>query len=424
MTNINTHTLPTGTTLFGARAKAASKSLAIASTGTKNRFLAHYSERIKKATNQILEANAKDSANAIAAGISGAFLDRLTLNIKRVDQILEGLAKVAELPDPIGSLRESRTMPNGLQINKVGVPLGVVFFIYESRPNVTVDAVALCVKSGNSVLLRGGAEAFESNRILADLACESLTDAGLSPDSVILVPPRPRELVDHLLADSAHVDLVIPRGGKDLINRVVGGAKMPVIKHFTGNCHVYIESSADPEMAIDIVVNAKCQRPGTCNAAESLLIDRALSSTILPRLLEALDSKGVEIRGCQESMAHFPKGKIASESDFFTEYNELVISVRIVADMEEAIECIAKYGSGHTEAIVTSSDEKAREFTHRVDSSAVMVNASTRFNDGFELGLGAEIGISTDKFHARGPCGLMELTSTKYIVQGNGHVRQ
>ena len=411
------------TALFGPRAKAASKSLAIASTSTKNRFLACYADLIKKEAIQILEANNKDTASASAAGISGAFLDRLTLNPKRLEQILDGLAQVANLPDPVGALREKRTMPNGLQINKVGVPLGVVFFIYESRPNVTVDAVALCVKSGNSVLLRGGSEAYESNRILADLACHALIEVGLCPDCVILVPPRPRELVDFILADSAHVDLVIPRGGKDLITRVVARAKMPVIKHYTGNCHVYIESSADPQMAIEIVVNAKCQRPGTCNAAESLLIDRAISRTILPSILGALDSQGVEIRGCRETVGLFPKSIAASEEDYSTEFNDLVLSVRIVADMNEAIEAIEKYGSGHTEAIVTCSDEKAAEFTHRVDSSAVMVNASTRFNDGFELGLGAEIGISTDKFHARGPCGLMELTSTKYIVQGKGHVR-
>lgn len=423
MTMTSTSVLQSETALFGTRAKAASKSLAIASTNTKNRFLACYADRIKKAATAILAANAKDTEAASSAGISGAFLDRLALNSRRLDQILEGLGQVVSLPDPIGGVRETRTMPNGLHINKVGVPLGVVFFIYESRPNVTVDAVALCVKSGNSVLLRGGSEAYESNRIFADLASQALIEVGLSPDSVILVPPRPRELVDLLLADSAHVDLVIPRGGKDLITRVVSRAKMPVIKHYTGNCHVYIEASADPKMAIAIVVNAKCQRPGTCNAAESLLIDRSISPTLLPQLLTDLDSSGVEIRGCPETIALFPKAKPASEEDYFTEYNDLVISVRVVADMNEAIERIQKFGSGHTEAIVTSSEEKAKEFTHRVDSSAVMVNASTRFNDGFELGLGAEIGISTDKFHARGPCGLMELTSTKYIVQGNGHVR-
>lgn len=408
---------------FGPRAKAASRSLALASTITKNKFLESYAVQIKKAATQILEANKKDTLAASAAGISGAFLDRLTLTPKRLDQILEGLAQVATLPDPIGGVRESRTMPNGLQINKVGVPLGVVFFIYESRPNVTVDAVALCVKSGNSVILRGGSEAYESNRILADLASMALIEVGLSPDCVILVPPRPRELVDLLLEDSTNVDLVIPRGGKDLITRVVAKAKMPVIKHYTGNCHVYVEASADPEMAINIVVNSKCQRPGTCNAAESLLVDRAISRSILPNLLSALHSKGVEIRGCPETLALFPNALAASEDDYFTEYNDLVISVRIVSDINEAMDRIEMYGSGHTEAIVTSSPEKANEFIHRVDSSALMVNASTRFNDGFELGLGAEIGISTDKFHARGPCGLMELTSTKYIVQGKGHVR-
>lgn len=423
MTTKSTPDLHLETKQLSVRAKAASRTLAIASTATKNRFLECYGELIRKTIPEILEANAKDTAAASTAGISGAFLDRLTLNDRRLDQILEGLGQVRKLPDPIGGIRETRTMPNGLQINKVGVPLGVVFFIYESRPNVTVDAIALCVKSGNAVLLRGGSEAFESNKIFATLASRALIQVGLSPDCVILVPPRPRELVDLLLADSDNVDLVIPRGGKDLITRVVAGAKMPVIKHYTGNCHVYIESSADPVMAKEILVNAKCQRPGTCNAAESLLIDRSLSRSLLPQLLLALDANGVEIRGCPETIAVFPKAKTASEEDYFTEFNDLVISVKMVSGLEEAIQRIQTYGSGHTEAIVTSSEEKAREFTHQVDSSAVMVNASTRFNDGFELGLGAEIGISTDKFHARGPCGLAELTSTKYIVQGKGHVR-
>ncbi len=409
---------------FGPRAKAASRALALASTDLKNRFLKHYGDRIRQAVPMILEANAKDTTIAVSKGISGAFLDRLTLSPDRINQIVEGLIQVIHLPDPIGGIRESRTMPNGLVVNKVGVPLGVVFFIYESRPNVTVDAIALCVKSGNAVLLRGGSESFESNKVLTSLATEALAEVGLIQDAVILVPPRPRELVDVLLADSAHIDLVIPRGGKALIERVVKGAKMPVIKHFTGNCHVYVEASADAQMALEIVVNSKCQRPGTCNAAESLLIDKALSSTIAPLLLKALESKGVEIRGCEETVAIWPKAVRATDLDFFTEYNDLVMSVRLVNGLNEAIAHIQKYGSGHTEAIVTSSQERANEFTRQVDSAAVMVNASTRFNDGFELGLGAEIGISTDKFHARGPCGLMEMTSTKYIVQGEGQIRR
>ncbi len=409
---------------FGPRSKAASWALALTSTELKNQFLRLYGQLIGEAVPLILEANSRDIAYALSNGLTGAFLDRLTLCPDRIRQIVEGLIQVTHLPDPIGGIRESRTMPNGLVVNKVGVPLGVVFFIYESRPNVTVDAIALCVKSGNAVLLRGGSESFHSNEILVSLATKALGEVGLNPDSVILVPPRPRELVDLLLADPDHIDLVIPRGGKALIERVVKGAKMPVIKHFTGNCHVYVESSADAQMALDIVVNSKCQRPGTCNALESLLIDKSLSHSIAPILLKALEAKGVEIRGCEETMAIWPQAVLATESDFFTEYNDLVISVRMVNGLDEGIAHIQKYGSGHTEAIVTNSVEMANEFTRRVDSAAVMVNASTRFNDGFELGLGAEIGISTDKFHARGPCGLMEMTSTKYIVNGTGQIRR
>ncbi len=424
MANSNPNPVSSDPNSYGPRSKVAFRELALASTELKNRFLKNYGERIRQAAPLILEANAKDTSIAVSNGISGAFLDRLTLNAERINQIVEGLIQVTHLPDPIGGIRESRTMPNGLVVNKVGVPLGVVFFIYESRPNVTVDAIALCVKSGNAVLLRGGSESFESNKVLTSLAQEALEAVGLIQDAVILVPPRPRELVDLLLADSAHIDLVIPRGGKALIERVVKGAKMPVIKHFTGNCHVYVEASADAQMALEIVVNSKCQRPGTCNAAESLLIDKSLSHSIVPLLFQELENRGVEIRGCEETMAIWPKAIPATELDFFTEYNDLVISVRLVNGLDEAIAHIQKYGSGHTEAIVTTSLEMANEFTRIVDSAAVIVNASTRFNDGFELGLGAEIGISTDKFHARGPCGLMEMTSTKYIVQGVGQIRR
>ncbi len=409
---------------FGSKAKKASIALGWSSTEQKNRFLKSYAQLLRENQALVLEANAHDRVKAVEQGISGAFLDRLTLSPARIEQIVQGLEQVMALPDPVGEVRECHNRPNGLKISKVGVPLGVVFFIYESRPNVTADAIALCVKSGNAVILRGGLEAFASNEILVALAGKALSATGMDPDLVQLVPPRPRELMDELLADAAHIDLVIPRGGRDLIERVVSRAKMPVMKHFTGNCHVYIEESASFAMARSILINAKCQRPGVCNAAESLLIDRKIAGSFLPGLIAALLEQGVEIRGCAQTQAVSPQVKPATEEDYATEYASLMISAKVVENMEEAIGHIARYGSGHTEAIVTASLEASRIFTARVDSSAVMVNASTRFNDGFELGLGAEIGISTDKFHARGPCGLKELTSTKYIVEGWGHVRE
>lgn len=409
---------------FGPRAKKASIPLSWAETVSKNRFLSEYSDRIGKNRDRLIQANLKDLAKAKEAGISGAFLDRLTLTPNRINQIIQGLQQVISLPDPVGQVRESRVHLNGLKISKVGVPLGVVFFIYESRPNVTVDAIALCIKSGNAVILRGGSEAFESNTLLVELASQSLEETGFSCDLAQLVPPKPREWMDDLLVDSDHIDLVIPRGGKDLITRVVAKAKMPVIKHYTGNCHIYLEKTASLSMAREILINSKCQRPGVCNAAESLLVDKEIASRFLPVLIENLLENRVEIRGCPQTQAFSAQIRPATEEDFFTEYTDLIISVKVVENINEAVSHIAKYGSGHTEAIVTNSLEASRIFTTRVDSSAVMVNASTRFNDGFELGLGAEIGISTDKFHARGPCGLTELTSTKYIVEGWGQVRE
>jgi len=420
------HSEPTAVTSvqeFGPLAKKASKTLAWATTREKNLFLEDYAHRIQRLKNQLIEANQADVHRAQDQGISGAFLDRLTLDEKRIASMLEGLSQVGTLADPVGQVRESRTAANGLKISKVGVPLGVVFFIYESRPNVTVDAVALCVKSGNAVVLRGGSEAVDSNTLLVSWARESLVKTGLPENACQLVPPRPRAWMDSLLEDAAHIDLVIPRGGRELIERVVRKARMPVIKHYTGNCHVYVEKSACPQMALSLLINSKCQRPGVCNAAESLLVDEAIAASWLPGALKALFENKVEVRGCPATQALDPRVKPASNDDFFTEYNDLILSVRIVKDIHEAIDHIGHYASGHTEAIVTNSIEASRLFTTRVDSSAVMVNASTRFNDGFELGLGAEIGISTDKFHARGPCGLNELTSSKFLVEGWGQVR-
>jgi glutamate-5-semialdehyde dehydrogenase len=314
--------------------------------------------------------------------------------------------------------------PNGLLVQKVGVPLGVIFFIYESRPNVTLDAAGLCVKSGNAVILRGGSEALATNTALVDIIRDGLVEVGLPADAVQLVNNPDRAAVGHLLRMNQWIDLAIPRGGEELIRRVAEEARMPVLKHYKGNCHVYVDRSADLKMAERIVVNAKCQRPGVCNAAESLLIHQAVAPTFLPLVADALQRRGVELRGCEQSRRLAPDMKPASEDDFAAEYMDLIMSVKVVADLDEAIGHIARYGSQHSDAVVTNDLATARRFTAEVDSSAVLVNASTRFNDGFEFGLGAEIGISTDKFHARGPCGLQELSSYKYIVYGEGQVRE
>jgi glutamate-5-semialdehyde dehydrogenase len=406
------------------RAKAASRTLAQAPTAAKNRWLLASASALESRQGELLEANAKDVAAAPAFGLNAAAIDRLTLNVKRIAAMAEGLRQVAALPDPVGEVREAMQRPNGLQVMKVGVPLGVVFFIYESRPNVTADAAALCVKSGNAVILRGGKEAIHSNTALHRLLSDELSRAGLPADAVQLVPTTDRQAVGYLLSMSEYIDLAIPRGGKSLIERVAAEATMPVLKHFDGVCHVYVDAAADLEMAERIVLNAKCQRPGTCNAAESLLVHRDVADAFLPRIGAALAKAGVEIRGCPETRQRVPGAKLATEDDYRTEYLDLILSVRVVASLAEAVVHIETFGSHHTDAIITRDLNAARAFTWQVDSAAVMVNASTRFNDGFELGLGAEIGISTDRFHARGPCGLRELTTYKYIVTGNGQVRE
>ncbi len=330
---------------------------------------------------------------------------------------------MAALPDPVGQGRGSSIRPNGLEIHKVGVPLGVILFIYESRPNVTVDAAALCVKAGNAVLLRGGREALHSNRALHRLLADCLVAEGLTEDAVQLVGSTDRAVVGHLLGMADLIDLVIPRGGEGLIRRVVSEARMPVLKHYKGVCHVFVERSADLDSALRIVLNSKCQRPGVCNAAESLLVDRPVAQTFLPRAAVALLQRGVQLRGCPETCRLVPQAVPATMEDYDTEYLDLILSVRVVDGLDEAVAHIAAHSSGHTDAIVTRDLEAARRFTALVDSAAVMVNASTRFHDGYELGLGAEIGISTDKIHARGPCGLLELTSYKYVIYGEGQVR-
>jgi glutamate-5-semialdehyde dehydrogenase len=406
------------------RAKAASRELAIAPTVAKNRWLLASASALESRADELLAANAKDVAAAPGFGLNAAAIDRLTLNPKRIAAAAEGLRQVAGLPDPVGEVREAAQRPNGLQVLKVGVPLGVVFFIYESRPNVTADAAALCVKSGNAVVLRGGKEAIHSNTAIHRLLADELTRAELPADAVQLVPWTDRQAVGYLLSMGDFIDLAIPRGGKSLIQRVAAEAKMPVLKHYDGVCHVFVDANADLKMAEQIVVNAKCQRPGTCNAAECLLVHRAVAEQFLPVVGASLGAKGVELRGCEQTRRLLPSAKSATDDDFRTEYLDLTMSVKVVADIAEAVEHIATFGSHHTDAIITRDLSAARQFTQQVDSAAVMVNASTRFNDGYELGLGAEIGISTDRFHARGPCGLRELTTYKFVVTGDGHVRE
>jgi glutamate-5-semialdehyde dehydrogenase len=405
------------------RAKAAAQALATAATADKDRWLLAAADALEARTAELLDANAQDVAAGPGYGLNAAAIDRLKLTPARIKSAAAGLRQVATLPDPVGEVREGGVRPNGLQVLKVGVPLGVVFFIYESRPNVTVDAAGLCVKSGNAVILRGGKEAIHSNAALHRLLSEELARCGLPADAVQLVPTTDREAVGHLLKLGEYIDLAIPRGGESLIRRVAREATMPVLKHYDGNCHVYVDAAADLDMAERIVVNAKCQRPGVCNAAESLLVHAAVADAFLPRIGAALKAQRVEIRGCDETRRRIPEAKPATEADYRAEFLDLILSVKVVADLDAAVRHISANGSRHTDAIVTADLAAARRFAQVVDSSAVMVNASTRLNDGFEMGLGAEIGISTDKFHARGPCGLRELTTYKYVVTGDGHVR-
>jgi glutamate-5-semialdehyde dehydrogenase len=351
-------------------------------------------------------------------------MDRLQLSPQRIEAMAVGLEAVAALPDPVGQIIEGSVRPNGLEVRKVRVPLGVIFFIYESRPNVTADAAALAMKSGNAILLRGGKEALTSNLAIFRILSESFRQAGLPEHTVQLIQRPERAIVTELLHLPQYVDLVIPRGGESLIRTVTQEAQMPVLKHYKGNCHVYVDAAADLEMAERIVVNAKCQRPGVCNAAESLLVHVAVAESFLPRIGRVLQERGVELRGCPQTRQYLPHIRPATEEDFAAEYLDLILSVKVVQDLDEAIAHIQRYGSAHTDAIITRDLEAAQRFVAAVDSAAVMVNASTRFHDGYEFGLGAEIGISTDKFHARGPCGLTELTTYKWVVLGTGQVRE
>lgn len=416
--------LPSVCLEMGKRAKRAALDLQDLSTRVKNLWLIASAQAIRLAVDEILSANAKDVAQAPAYGLTPAATDRLILDAKRIEGICRGLEELAGLADPVGEIVSGSRRPNGLEIQKVRVPIGVLLFLYESRPNVTVDAAAIAIKSGNAIILRGGKEAFHSSRALIEIMVREALRLGIPEHAVQLVPTVDRAAVGELLKLSKWIDLVIPRGGESLVRRVVEEATMPVLKHFDGNCHVYIDRCADLEKGLRIVVNSKTQRMGVCNAAESLIVHQDVARVFLPKLVAALRDFAVELRGDAAAREILPGATPATEDDWGREYLGPILSVRIVATLDEAIEHINTYGSKHTDAIVTEDIATARRFTSKVDSAAVMVNASTRFNDGGELGLGAEIGISTDKLHARGPCGLTELTTTKYIVYGDGHVRE
>ena len=409
---------------LAGQAKCASRQLVTATGAQKNGWLQHLADLVVEQSDAILSANDLDLAKAPEYGLNDAAIDRLRLTPSRLSKMAADLRDVAMLPDPVGEVIEASIRPNGLRISRVRVPLGVVFFIFESRPNVTVDAASLCVKSGNTVILRGGKEALHSNLALHRVIRDSLIQSGLPEFAVQLVESAERDIVGELLKLNGQIDVTIPRGGKSLIERVAREATMPVIKHFDGICHVYVDRSADLEMAVRILKNSKCQRPSVCNAAACVLIHEEIAAKFLPLMERMLVAEHVELRGCDRTRDLIPTAKVASELDYHTEYLDLILSSKVVESIDAAIDHIDRYGSHHTETIVTTDYFAANRFTAEIDSAAVFVNASTRFNDGGELGLGAEIGISTDKFHARGPCGLRELTSYKWVAFGSGQIRE
>ena len=409
--------------MLGENARAASRLMAAADTAAKNNALLAVAAALNRSRNQILTANNEDTKQGELDGLDSALLDRLNLNQERIDAMIEGLQQVAALPDPCGEITDMKYRPSGIQVGKMRVPLGVVGIIYESRPNVTIDAASLCLKSGNSAILRGGREAINSNTAIASCITEGLSAAQLPVTAIQVLATTDRAAVTELVTMPQFVDVIVPRGGKGLIERITNEAKVPVIKHLDGVCHVYIDDQADLDKAFAIAVNAKTHRYGVCNAMETLLVAENIAAEILPRLATAYKEKGVELRGCENTRKLIPEALEATENDWYEEYLAPVLSIRVITDINAAINHITRYGSGHTEAIVTENYSRARHFMTLVDSSSVIVNASTRFADGFEYGLGAEIGISTDKIHARGPVGLEGLTSQKWIVFGDGHIR-
>jgi glutamate-5-semialdehyde dehydrogenase len=408
---------------MGRRARQASSVLARISTDAKNRALDAMADALLANREFLIRENALDVERARQDGLSGAMIDRLTLSETTIRGIARGIAEVAALPDPVGNIASLWRRPNGLTVGRMRIPIGVIGIIYESRPNVTADAAALCLKSGNAVILRGGSEAIYSNLAICHIIRGVLRDLSLPEAAIQIVPVTDREAVYELLQLEESIDVIIPRGGEELIRAVVRDSKIPVIKHYKGVCHIFVDENADLDMAIRICLNAKTQRPGVCNAMETLLVHETVAPVFLPAAAGPLREAGVAIRGCRRTQAILPDAEEATEEDWYREYLELILSVRVVSNLDEAIAHIEKYGSLHTEAIVTESYERAQRFLREVNSSTVLVNASTRFSDGFELGLGAEIGISTTKLHAFGPMGLEELTTTKFIVYGNGQVR-
>jgi glutamate-5-semialdehyde dehydrogenase len=409
---------------IGREGRAASRLIAKAETAARNRALTQMAMAIKREEQQLLAANARDVENAKERGLESAMIDRLTLTPKSIASMAEGLLQIAALADPVGEISDLNYRPSGIQVGKMRVPLGVIGIIYEARPNVTADAAGLCLKAGNAAILRGGSEAIHSNQAIAACVREGLKTAGLPETAIQVIETTDRAAVGELVTMKEFVDVIVPRGGKGLIERISNEARIPVIKHLDGVCHIYIDEGADLEKAIRVADNAKTQRYGTCNTLETLLVHENIAGEVLPPLCRIYLDKGVELRGDPASKAIIPEMKEAKEEDWYTEYLAPVLSVRVVSSLDQAVEHITIYGSQHTDSIITENYSNARRFLREVDSSSVMVNASTRFADGFEYGLGAEIGISTDKLHARGPVGLEGLTSQKFIVLGDGHIRQ
>ncbi|MCY3985574.1 MAG: glutamate-5-semialdehyde dehydrogenase, partial [Candidatus Dadabacteria bacterium] len=402
--------------------RKASRYLASAPSSQKNNFLLHLAELLVRDTQSLLSENAKDISDAESRGLSSALVDRLRFDSSRISSLADGLRQIARLPDPVGNISARWERPNGILVEKKRIPLGVIGIIYESRPGVTVDAAGLCVKSGNSVILRGGSETIRSNLAISRLMTDSLLESGLSPNAAQVVPVADRDVVTEMLKLEDKIDLIIPRGGEGLIRFVGENSRIPVLKHYKGVCHVYVDQHADLEMAREICRNAKVQRPGVCNSMETMLVHSSVAKDFLPDAIKRLESEGVTVKGCENTRKLVPHLAPAAEEDWYEEYLDLVLNVRIVATIDEAINHIQTYGSMHTDAIVTEDPESSEKFVREVDSSAVMVNTSTRFNDGYELGLGAEIGISTSKLHAFGPMGLEELTTSKFVVRGKGQV--
>ena len=408
---------------LGEGAKLASRNISLASFSQRNEFLKRLSEELSNSKKIILKANQKDLVEAANKGLSESLLDRLRIDQPAIDRMIDSVREVLNLPDPIGQIENLRSMPSGIKVGQMSVPIGVIGIIYESRPNVTIEAASLCVKSGNTVILRGGSEAIFSNQCLADCLSTALDQAKLPVKAVQLVETVDRAAVGSLLKLSECIDLIIPRGGKGLVARIAEEARIPVIKHLDGNCHLYLDDGVDLDVALKVAINSKTNRYGTCNTMETLLVAESLIDNLLPTIVKEMFNHGVEIRGCERSKNIAPEIILATENDWYEEYLAPILAIRIVSGIEEAIEHISLYSSNHTDGIVTQNHQRAMKFIREIDSSSVLVNASTRFADGFEYGLGAEIGISTDKFHARGPVGAEGLTSKKYVVLGNGEIR-